>query len=162
MIQDGDIVNIDVTAYIDGVHGDTNATYLAGNVSEENRLLVERTEEALRRAIKAVAPGRQLNVIGRVIESYAKRFGYGVVRDYTGHGIGRTFHSGLVDPALRRAERDHRHRDGHDLHHRADDHPRRDRAGTSGTTTGPSPPRTSRGRRSSSTRWWSPTPAPRS
>ena len=96
VIEDGDIVNIDVTAYIGGVHGDTNATYLAGNVSEENRLLVERTEEALRRAIKAVAPGRQLNVIGRVIESYAKRFGYGVVRDYTGHGIGRTFHSGLV------------------------------------------------------------------
>jgi len=96
VVQDGDIVNIDVTAFIDGVHGDTNATYPAGNVSEENRLLVERTEEALRRAIKAVAPGRQLNVIGRVIESYAKRFGYGVVRDYTGHGIGRTFHSGLV------------------------------------------------------------------
>ncbi len=96
VIEDGDIVNIDVTAYIDGVHGDTNATYLAGDVAEENRLLVERTEEALRRAIKSVAPGRQLNVIGRVIESYAKRFGYGVVRDYTGHGIGRTFHSGLV------------------------------------------------------------------
>ena len=96
VIEDGDIVNIDVTAFLDGVHGDTNATFLAGHVSEENRLLVERTEEALRRAIKAVAPGRQLNVIGRVIESYAKRFGYGVVRDYTGHGIGRTFHSGLV------------------------------------------------------------------
>jgi methionyl aminopeptidase len=96
VIEDGDIVNIDVTAYLDGVHGDTNATYLAGDVAEENRLLVERTEEALRRAIKAVAPGRQLNVIGRVIEAYAKRFGYGVVRDYTGHGIGRTFHSGLV------------------------------------------------------------------
>ena len=96
VIQDGDIVNIDVTAYIGGVHGDTNATYMSGNVSEENRLLVERTQESLRRAIKAVAPGRQLNVIGRVIESYAKRFDYGVVRDYTGHGIGRTFHSGLV------------------------------------------------------------------
>jgi methionyl aminopeptidase len=96
VIEDGDIVNIDVTAYLDGVHGDTNATYLSGNVSEENRLLVERTQESLRRAINAVAPGRQLNVIGRVIESYAKRFGYGVVRDYTGHGIGRTFHSGLV------------------------------------------------------------------
>src|SRR4249919_2535631 len=96
VIQDGDIVNIDVTAFIDGVHGDTNATYLAGDVAEENRLLVERTEEALRRAIKSVAPGRQLNVIGRVIESYARQFGYGVVRDYTGHGIGRTFHSGLV------------------------------------------------------------------
>ena len=129
VIEDGDIVNIDVTAYIDGVHGDTNATYLAGNVSEENRLLVERTEEALRRAIKAVAPGRQLNVIGRVIESYAKRFGYGVVRDYTGHGIGRTFHSGLVILHYDEPERDHRDREGHDLHHRADDHPRRDRLG---------------------------------
>jgi methionyl aminopeptidase len=96
VIQDGDIVNIDVTAFIGGVHGDTNATFLAGNVSEEDRLLVERTREATLRAIKAVRPGRELNVIGRVIESYAKRFGYGVVRDFTGHGIGRSFHSGLV------------------------------------------------------------------
>ncbi|WP_430332028.1 type I methionyl aminopeptidase [Rhodococcus sp. ACT016] len=96
VIQDGDIVNIDVTAYIDGVHGDTNATFLAGDVSEENLLLVERTREATMRAIKAVKPGRELNVIGRVIESYANRFGYGVVRDFTGHGIGETFHNGLV------------------------------------------------------------------
>ncbi|WP_168581640.1 type I methionyl aminopeptidase [Gephyromycinifex aptenodytis] len=97
-LQDGDIVNIDVTAYIGGVHGDTNATFLVGEVDEESRLLVERTQEALRRGIKAVAPGRELNVIGRVIESYAKRFGYGVVRDYTGHGIGTAFHSGLIVP----------------------------------------------------------------
>ena len=96
VIQDGDIVNIDVTAYKNGVHGDTNATFLAGNVREEVRLLVERTEEATRRAIKAVKPGRELNVIGRVIEAYANRFGYGVVRDFTGHGVGPTFHSGLV------------------------------------------------------------------
>jgi methionyl aminopeptidase len=95
-IEDGDIVNIDVTAYIGGVHGDTNATFLAGDVSEEDRLLVERTREATMRAIKAVRPGRELNVVGRVIESYARRFGYGVVRDFTGHGIGRSFHSGLV------------------------------------------------------------------
>jgi methionyl aminopeptidase len=79
VIEDGDICNIDVTAYIGGVHGDTNATYLAGDVSEEARLLVERTHEATMRAIKSVRPGRKLNVIGRVIESYAKRFGYGVV-----------------------------------------------------------------------------------
>ncbi|MGH3440080.1 MAG: type I methionyl aminopeptidase, partial [Sciscionella sp.] len=79
-----------------GVHGDTNATFLAGEASEEAKLLVQRTHEATMRAIKAVKPGRQFNVIGRVIESYAKRFGYGVVRDFTGHGIGRTFHSGLV------------------------------------------------------------------
>src|SRR5439155_24674692 len=92
-IQAGDIVNIDVTAFIGGVHGDTNATFLAGNVSEEDRLLVERTREATMRAIKAVRPGRELNVIGRVIESYAKRFGYGVVRDFTGHGVGPAFHT---------------------------------------------------------------------
>lgn len=98
VVQDGDIVNIDVTAYLDGVHGDTNATFLAGNVSEEHRLLVERTREAMMRGIKAVKPGRRVNVIGRVIEQYAKRFGYGVVRDYTGHGIGEAFHSGLVIP----------------------------------------------------------------
>ncbi len=96
VIEDGDIVNIDVTAYIDGVHGDTNATFLAGEVDEEVQLLVERTHEATMRAIKAVRPGRALNVIGRVIESYANRFGYGVVRDFTGHGVGPTFHSGLV------------------------------------------------------------------
>src|SRR5947199_1011036 len=98
LINDGDIVNIDITAYIGGVHGDTNATFLAGDVDEESRLLVERTREATMRGIRAVAPGRALNVIGRVIESYARRFGYGVVRDFTGHGIGSAFHSGLIVP----------------------------------------------------------------
>ncbi|MFI7700746.1 type I methionyl aminopeptidase [Nonomuraea sp. NPDC049480] len=106
VLRDGDIVNVDITAYIGGVHGDTDATYLVGEVDEESRLLVERTREAMMRAIKAVAPGRQLNVVGRVIEAYAKRFGYGVVRDFTGHGIGTSFHSGLMvphydDPSLR-------------------------------------------------------------
>jgi methionyl aminopeptidase len=97
-LEDGDIVNIDITAYVGGVHGDTDATYLCGDVDEESRLLVERTREAMMRGIKAAVPGRQVNVIGRVIESYAKRFGYGVVRDFTGHGIGRSFHSGLIIP----------------------------------------------------------------
>jgi methionyl aminopeptidase len=97
-IEDGDIVNIDITAFLDGVHGDTNATFLAGDVDEESRLLVERTKEAMERGIRAVKPGRRINVIGRVIESYAKRFGYGVVREFTGHGIGSAFHSGLVIP----------------------------------------------------------------
>jgi len=97
-LRDGDIVNIDITAFVGGVHGDTDATYLVGDVAEEDRLLVERTREALRRAINAVRPGRPLSVVGRVIESYARRFGYGVVRDFTGHGIGTAFHSGLVVP----------------------------------------------------------------
>ena len=98
VVEDGDIVNIDVTAYLDGVHGDTNATFLTPGVSPEVRELVDRTAESLRRAINAVRPGRQINVIGRVIESYAKRYGYGVVREFTGHGIGTSFHSGLVIP----------------------------------------------------------------
>lgn len=102
VLADGDIVNIDITAYLTvdglGVHGDTDATYLVGDVDEESRLLVERTHEAMMRGIKAAAPGRQINVIGRVIEAYAKRFGYGVVRDFTGHGIGTAFHSGLIVP----------------------------------------------------------------
>ncbi|WP_156184982.1 type I methionyl aminopeptidase [Allosalinactinospora lopnorensis] len=98
VVSDGDIVNIDITAYIRGVHGDTNMTFLAGAADEESRLLVERTREATTRAIKACRPGRQINVIGRVIESYAKRFGYGVVRDFTGHGVGPEFHSGLAIP----------------------------------------------------------------
>ncbi|RFU36794.1 type I methionyl aminopeptidase [Actinomadura logoneensis] len=97
-LRDGDIVNVDITAFIDGVHGDTDATFLVGDVDEESRLLVERTHEAMMRGIRAARPGRAINVIGRVIESYAKRFGYGVVRDFTGHGIGTTFHSGLVIP----------------------------------------------------------------
>jgi methionyl aminopeptidase len=97
-LAEGDICNVDITAFIGGVHGDTNATFLVGEVSDEARLLVERTHEATMRAIKAVAPGRPVNVIGRVIESYAKRFDYGVVRDFTGHGIGTSFHSGLVIP----------------------------------------------------------------
>ncbi|MCE7081292.1 type I methionyl aminopeptidase [Streptomyces sp. ST2-7A] len=101
VMREGDIVNLDITAYLGGVHGDNNATYFVGGeeaVDEESRLLVERTRESLNRAIKAVRPGRRINIIGRVIESYAKRFGYGVVRDFTGHGISTSFHSGLIVP----------------------------------------------------------------
>ena len=97
-LQDGEICNVDITAYLDGVHGDTNATFLVGDVAEEHRLLVERTREATMRGIRAVKPGRRINIVGRVIESYARRFGYGVVRDFTGHGIGTAFHSGLIVP----------------------------------------------------------------
>ena len=98
VLREGDIVNIDVTAYKDGVHGDNNATFPVGEISEEASLLVERTREALDRGIKAVRPGREVNVIGRVIEKYAARFGYASVHDYTGHGVGEAFHSGLVIP----------------------------------------------------------------
>ncbi len=97
-LEPGDIVNIDITAYLDGVHGDSNRTFIVGEAAPEVTALVERTEEALRRGIKAAMPGRRVNVIGRAIEMYAKRFGYGVVRDFTGHGVGTSFHSGLIIP----------------------------------------------------------------
>ncbi|MBA2391043.1 MAG: type I methionyl aminopeptidase [Geodermatophilaceae bacterium] len=96
VLSEGDIVNVDITGYVGGVHGDTDATFPVGTIDEESRLLLERTHEAMMRGIRAVKPGRSISVIGRVIESYAKRFGYGVVRDYTGHGIGTAFHTGLV------------------------------------------------------------------
>jgi methionyl aminopeptidase len=98
VLEDGDIINIDITAYLNGVHGDSNVTFLVGEVKPEVADLVERTRESLHRGMKAVAPGREVNVIGRAIEAYAKRFGYGVVRDYTGHGVGEAFHSGLIIP----------------------------------------------------------------
>jgi methionyl aminopeptidase len=93
VLQNGDIVKVDITGFIGGVHGDTCVSFLVGDVAPEVRDLRERTHEALMRGIKAVAPGRPISVIGRVIESYAKRFGYGVVRDYTGHGVGTSFHT---------------------------------------------------------------------
>jgi len=98
VLEEGDIVNLDVTAYLDGFHGDTNRIFGVGEVSEEASLLMKRTEEALMRGIRAVKPGREVNVIGRAIEAYANRFGYGVVRDFTGHGVGKEFHSGLIIP----------------------------------------------------------------
>ncbi len=103
MLSDGDIVNIDITAFIGGVHGDTDATYLVGDVDEESRLLVERTETAMMRGIKAVAPGRPVSVIGRVIEAYAK-----TVRLRRRPRLHRTRHRDVVslragDPPLRRA-----------------------------------------------------------
>jgi len=98
VLEEGDIVNIDITAFKDGFHGDSNQTFTVGDVREEVRLLVERTHEAMMRGIEAAQPGREINIIGRAIEAYAKRFNYGVVRDFTGHGIGESFHSGLVIP----------------------------------------------------------------
>ncbi|PID97514.1 MAG: type I methionyl aminopeptidase, partial [Actinobacteria bacterium] len=95
-LEEGDIINVDITAYKDGVHGDNCAMFAVGDIDEESALLIERTKNAMMRGIKAVAPGREINVIGRVIEAYAKRFDYGVVRDYTGHGVGEAFHSGLI------------------------------------------------------------------
>lgn len=98
VLEDGDLLNIDISAFIDGVHGDTNGTVLVGKGTQELEDLVHRTREAMHRGINAAMPGRQVNIIGRAIETYAKRFNYGVVREFTGHGVGPSFHTGLIIP----------------------------------------------------------------
>ncbi|CAN5747908.1 type I methionyl aminopeptidase [soil metagenome] len=94
-LADGDIVNLDVTVYREGVHGDTNATWLVGRVDEASRALVRVTRECLERGIEAVRPGRPLSDIGRAIESHADAHGMAVVRAFIGHGIGEQFHTDL-------------------------------------------------------------------
>src|SRR5690606_4874670 len=75
-LQDGDIVNLDVTVFLDGVHGDTNATFLVGEVDPESRQLVRVAEECMWKGIEAVRPGRPISDIGRAIEDHAKRYRY--------------------------------------------------------------------------------------
>jgi methionyl aminopeptidase len=94
-LLDGDIVNLDVTTYVDGVHGDTNATFEVGEVDEASRTLIRVTKECLDLAIAEVRPGRPLNVIGKAIQDHAEAHGYGVVRSFVGHGIGEQFHTDL-------------------------------------------------------------------
>ncbi|MEX2291931.1 MAG: type I methionyl aminopeptidase [Mycobacteriales bacterium] len=93
VLNDGDIVNCDVTIYLDGVHGDTNATFLVGEVDEASRRLVDVTRECLDLGIAAVRPGARIRDIGRAIQTHAESHGYGVVRAFVGHGVGRSFHS---------------------------------------------------------------------
>jgi methionyl aminopeptidase len=92
-LRDGDIVNLDVTIFLDGMHGDTNATFLVGSVDEESQRLVRVTRECLERAIAVVGPDVPLNEVGRAIQNHAEANGFGVVRAFVGHGIGDTFHT---------------------------------------------------------------------
>ncbi|MDR1387997.1 MAG: type I methionyl aminopeptidase [Propionibacteriaceae bacterium] len=95
-LESGDLVKIDITCFKDGVHGDNCASFGCGPLDQASADLMARTKEAMERGIRAVRPGRQISVIGRVISAYAARFGYGVVRDYTGHGVHTAFHSGFI------------------------------------------------------------------
>ena len=95
VLEDGDILNLDVTTYLGGVHGDTNATFLVGDVDEESRQLVSVTEECMWHGIEAVRPGRPISDVGRAIEAHAKQHHYGVVRAFIGHGIGEMFHGDI-------------------------------------------------------------------
>ena len=101
-LREGDIVNLDVTAYIDGMHGDTSATFTVGNVTPSVAGLVDTCREALRRGISAVRSGAPLGEIGKAIQPFAFSRGFGVVADYGGHGIGRHFHAAPhVDHVIR-------------------------------------------------------------
>ena len=95
ILQDGDIINLDVTAYIGGVHGDTNATFCVGEVDPASVDLINRTEECMWFGIEAVQPGQPLSDIGKAIEQHAKRHQLGVVRAFIGHGIGEQFHTDI-------------------------------------------------------------------
>jgi methionyl aminopeptidase len=106
-LEDGDIVNLDVTVYLDGMHGDCSATFLVGEVRPDGRRLVQVARECLAKGIAAVKPGRPISEVGKAVEAHASRHGYGVVRSYCGHGIGESFHTSLqvphhYDPAARR------------------------------------------------------------
>ena len=97
-LADGDIVNIDVTVYLEGVHGDTSVTFEVGDVDDHSRLLVRETRKAMYQGIDAVRNGAPVSAIGRAIESHARLHQLGVVREFIGHGVGTEFHSGLQIP----------------------------------------------------------------
>jgi methionyl aminopeptidase len=97
-LAEGDIVNVDVTIYLDGVHGDTSVTFPVGTIDPNDRRLIEQTFIAMTEGIAAVSPDRPVNSIGRAIERHARKHGLGVVREFIGHGIGTEFHSGLQIP----------------------------------------------------------------
>jgi methionyl aminopeptidase len=97
-LVDGDIVNLDVTIFLDGVHGDTNATFPVGTIDPESARLIEVTHESLERGIAAVRPGRPISDIGQAIQTHAEAEGFGVVRAFVGHGIGEQFHAELQIP----------------------------------------------------------------
>ncbi|ERN17284.1 hypothetical protein AMTR_s00044p00231480 [Amborella trichopoda] len=92
-LQSGDIINIDVTVFLNGYHGDTSKTFLCGKVDEQTERLVRVTEECMNRAISACKDGANFRKIGKKISYHAERYGYGVAECFVGHGVGTVFHS---------------------------------------------------------------------
>lgn len=97
ILKDGDIISVDIGANYKGYHGDCAKTFFVGSVSEEKRQLVEVTTQSLYEGLKFARPGNRLSDISHAIEEYAKSFGYSIVQDYTGHGVGHALHE---DPAV--------------------------------------------------------------
>jgi len=97
-LVEGDIVNVDVTAFIEGVHGDTSATFAVGDIDHWSRDLMIETRQAMHAGIGAVRPGARICDIGRAIEQSVRHSGYGIVREFIAHGIGEQFHTSLQIP----------------------------------------------------------------
>jgi methionyl aminopeptidase len=93
VLRDGDVINVDVTPVVDGWHGDSSRTFVVGDASPKARRLVADTWRALWLGIRAVKPGGRTGDIGHAIQSFAEAQGYAVVREFTGHGVGRVFHT---------------------------------------------------------------------
>jgi len=100
-LEEGDIVNLDISVYKDGYHGDLNETFLVGKVSESSKLLVKTTFESLQKAIEYCKPGAMYREIGNIISNMVEPKGLSVVRSYTGHGIGTMFHCAPQVPHYR-------------------------------------------------------------
>ena len=97
-LADGDIVNVDVTVYLGGMHGDCSETALVGDVDASSRRLVDVSRDCLARGVAAVRSGGRVRDIGRVVSRCAHKHGFSVVRAYCGHGIGEYFHGELIIP----------------------------------------------------------------
>jgi methionyl aminopeptidase len=104
-LREGDIVSIDVGAILAGYHGDSAWTYGVGEISDAARALLRDTEEALNLAVEAAMSGNRLGAIGHAVETFARRRGRGVVRNYGGHGIGRQMHEDPHVPNVGRPDR---------------------------------------------------------
>ncbi|GAB2279670.1 Methionine aminopeptidase 1D, chloroplastic/mitochondrial [Dionaea muscipula] len=104
-LEEGDIINVDVTVYLNGYHGDTSATFFCGEIDDETKTLVQVTQECLHKAIAICGPGVEYNKIGRTIQDHADKYRCGVVRDFVGHGVGRVFHADPVILHCRNNER---------------------------------------------------------
>ena len=93
ILKEGDIINVDITTILNGYYGDTSATFPVGKISPETQQLIDVTKEALESSIKSLKPGKSLNdCVGAIIEPFVKQYGYSVVRDLGGHGVGLKFH----------------------------------------------------------------------
>ncbi len=92
-LKNGDIINIDITVIVDGWHGDTSRMYFVGNPSTKSKILTKTTYECMMRGIEVVKPGNTVGDIGNAIQQHAERNGFSVVKDFTGHGLGKVFHS---------------------------------------------------------------------